>query len=177
MNVEVLGGGKGGQCIDIAHTAQLMLMCGRDNQDNAACGQMDMRNFHDSMSRGEIWHCQRRRNMARWWCDAALRLQRCPEVRLAVRSGMTGVITRSRGALTGNGLAPLFGRMLVEDAFLLGQPFTDAVICSSMGVILRPMAWSDNLVAFANSSRKVAKILSLLAQQLESMTILYSQVV
>ena len=41
----VLGASKGGQTVDIVHTAQLCLQCGRDNEDRAACGQMDIKNY------------------------------------------------------------------------------------------------------------------------------------
>ena len=63
LNVEVLGASKGGQTMDMAHTAQYALMWGRDDGDKAACGQMDIKNYHDSMSRSEMWRCQMRRDI------------------------------------------------------------------------------------------------------------------
>ena len=82
---------------------------------------------------------------------------------------MTEVVPRTRGALTGNSLAAWFGKLLVEDALMTVQPRIENSCFKFMNVVLRPMAWSDNIVAFAKSSRRVARILTLIAYQLESM--------
>ena len=160
LNARVLGASKGGQTLDIALTAQLALMCGRDDMDRAACGQMDIRNFHDSMSRTEMYNCQVRRGIPRIWSVAAIRLQICPAVKLCVRNTTTPVIPRSRGALTGNNLAPWFGRLMVEDAFLAAMPLIQSLGYSFMGISLQPMAWSDNIMAFGKSPSVVARTLA-----------------
>ena len=139
--------------MDMAHTAQWVLMWGRDDGDRAACGQMDIKNYHDSMSRSEMWRCQLRREIPRAWSSAAIRLQRCPEVRLSVRSGETNLIARTRGAITGNSLAPWFGQIIVEDAFIVAAPQTNGMNLSLMGIVIRPMAWSDNILAFGVSAQ------------------------
>ena len=168
MSTQVLGASKGGQTLDIAHTAQLCLQCGRDNEDRAACGQMDIKNYHDSLSRSQMYQSQMRRNVPLVWACAALRLQRCPQVKLCVRSGVTAPILRSRGALTGNSLAPFFGRIVVEDVFLAAAPLLAPLHFSFMGLNLAPMAWSDNIIAFGPSARKVARALGTIAEFLHS---------
>ena len=110
----------------------------------------------------------RRRNIPPSLCSAALRLQRCPVVTLNVRDTSTGLVERTRGALTGNSLAPLFGRILVEDVFIGAHCLTDPLSYRFLGTVIHPMAWSDNLVVFGSSVRQTAKCLSILAEHLES---------
>ena len=167
LDSRVLGASRGGQPMDIAGTAMMTLQCARDDEDRGAVGQVDVRNYHDSMSRFEMWKSMRRRNIPTQWCSAALRLQRCPRVCLNVRSTKTCVLLRSRGALTGNSLAPWFGKLLIEDAFLAVQVFTDPLAYHFMQVSLYPMAWSDNIFVFAASVRNAAKALAALSDQLE----------
>ena len=68
-----------------------------------------------------MWRCQRRRGISTCWSSAAIRLQRCPRVKLWLRSEHTCVLRRSREGLTGNSLAAWFGKMLVEDAFMVSD--------------------------------------------------------
>ena len=166
-DVLVLAGKKGGQPLDIVSVAQFALQCARDDGDRGAFGHFDIRNYHDSLSWTEIWRSQRRRGIPDVWSVAALRLQRCPKLALAVRSTMTRYLMRSRGAITGNALAPWFGRLLVEDAFVAVQADTDPLCYRFMDVRLKPMAWSDNVVGFAKSVPDVARLLSKIAQRLE----------
>ena len=140
LNLRVLGGHKGGQTLDIVAVAQMALQCARDDDDRGAFGHIDIRNFHDSISWSEMWRSQRRRNIPEVWSDAAVRLQRCPGVRLSVRNSSTGLLDRNRGALTGNSLAPWFGRLLVEDAFTAVQAQLEKLYYTFMNVVLRPMA-------------------------------------
>ena len=65
MKERVLGGGRGGQPLDIAATAQMVLQLGRDRDDLAAVGQLDVRNYHDSFDRMQIYNSLRRRNISR----------------------------------------------------------------------------------------------------------------
>ena len=110
-----------------------------------------------------------RRSIPPVWRSAAVRLQRCPQIVLTVRGMSTSAIGRSRGALTGNGLAPWFGRLIVEDALLAAMPSTEALNFHFLdAVLLRPMAWSDNIVAFGNSPANVAKSLRRIADVLGS---------
>ena len=116
-----------------------------------------------------MWRAQRRRSIPEVWSCAAVRLQRCPGVRLTVKNTSTDRIPRARGAFTGNSLAPWFGKLVVEDAFMAVQQQIDTLCYNFLSATLRPMAWSDNIVAFANSSSRVARLLSIIAQQLERM--------
>ena len=54
VQTRVLGASKGGQPLDIASVAQLSLQCGRDNEDRAAFGKMDIRHF---MTPFLVWRC------------------------------------------------------------------------------------------------------------------------
>jgi len=54
----------------------------------------------------------------------------------------------------------------VEDAFITADPLISNLNFQAMGVTLRPMAWSDDIVAFAASTVKVARILSHVAEVL-----------
>ena len=166
LDVRVLGGSKP---LDIVSVAQLALQCARDDNDQGAFGHLDIKNYHDNLSWTEMWRSQRRRGIPDALCCAAVRLQRCPGIRLAVKGSKTDCIAKTRGALTGNSLAPWFGRLIVEDAFLAVQTQVKKFCFKFMDVTLKPMAWSDNVVAFANYPARVAKIISIVAQQLERM--------
>ena len=168
LDSRVLGASRGGQPLDIAGAGMLVLQCARDDEDRGAVGHIDIGNYHDSMSRYELWKSMRRRNIASSLCSAALRLQRCPIVTLCVRDTSTGPIERTRGALTGNSLAPLFGRILVEDVFIAAHCLTDPLAYRFLDAVVHPMAWSDNVVVFGNSVRRTAKCLSILSDHLES---------
>ena len=162
----VLGGSRGGQTMDIASCGQLALELGRDAQDQAAAAQMDVRNYHDSCDRLQLFRSLRRRGVSQSWALAAVRIQRCADIRLRVRNELTAVIPRYRGALTGNRLAPLFGRTIMEDVFSCSDELVRKDIFSLCDVTLWPMAWSDNVVVFANDMRKAGRILSAIARQL-----------
>jgi hypothetical protein len=162
----VLGGGKGGQTLDIASCAQFALEMGRDAEDMAAVGQMDVKNYHDSFDRVHLYRSMRRRGISREWAIAAIRIHRCARVRLQVRGNLTDVITRSKGALTGNCLAPAFGRMTMEDVFTMCDHLTEQSIFKLGGIELKPMAWSDNIVVFANSTRKAGRIMGFIEEHL-----------
>ena len=166
LDAAVLGASKGGQTLDIAHTAQLCLMCGREDMDRSAIGHMDIRNFHDSISWSHMFQCQMRRKIPPAWMLAAIRLQRCPEVHMMTRGALSAIIPRSRGALTGNRLAPWFGRIVVEDVLLASERHTQRLNYEIMGTALRPMAWSDNIVVCGRSARGVAKSLGSIADVL-----------
>ena len=162
LNHRVLGASKGGQPLDIAMCAQLALQCARDSNDLGAFGQLDIRNYHDTISRSEMWRSLRRRSIPVHWCKAAVRLQRCPQVRLRVRGSLTQVLSRTRGALTGNSLAPWFGMVVVEDLFSLAGDLIEPHNFKFMNVTLKPMAWSDNVFVFSNSVDGVAAALTIL---------------
>ena len=115
-----------------------------------------------------MWQCQVRREIPKAWCAAAIRLQRCPKVYLTVGNSTTAVIARSRGAITGNSLAPWFGQLMMEDAFITAAPHTDPLNLSVMHVVLRPMAWSDNILAFGQSVQVVARLLADIAEVLST---------
>jgi len=168
LDIRVLAGQKGGQPLNIVGVAQHVLQCARDDGDRGAFGHLDVANYHDCISWTEMWRSQRRRQIPQVLCSAVVRLQRCPTIQLCVRNMTTERIPRGRGALTGNRLAPWLGRLIVEDIFTAVQPQIENVCYSFMGVRILPMAWSDNLVAFANSSRNAVKILASIAYQLES---------
>lgn len=163
----MLGARRGGQPLDVAGIGMLTLQCGRDDQDRSAVGQMDIKNYHDCMSRYELWKCMRRRHIAPCWCAAALRLQRCPIVTLGVRSTSTGPLGRSRGALAGNSLAPWFGRILVEDVFVPAECVTSSQSYRFLGIGVYLMAWSDNIVVFGPLVKKSAACLSAIANHIE----------
>ena len=61
LDSRVLGASRGGQPMDIGGTAMLVLQCARDDEDRGAVGHIDIRNFHDSISRHETWKSMRRR--------------------------------------------------------------------------------------------------------------------
>lgn len=50
----VLGASRGRQILDIITCAQQALELGRDNQDRAAVGQMDIRTYHDRIDRPQV---------------------------------------------------------------------------------------------------------------------------
>ena len=166
MNTRVLGGGRGGQPLDIIATAQMVLQIGRDNDDKAAIGQLDIRNYHDSFDRLEVYKSLRRRSIPSVWCCAAVRLQRCAQVCLTVKGITTGCLRRTRGALTGNRLAPIFGRVIVEDTYLTADCEMQRHFFQSEDVVVTPMAWSDNLYFFARSIRGAAKMMETLDRHL-----------
>ena len=114
-----------------------------------------------------MWLSQRRRDIPVHWAGAAIRLQRCPEVQLAVRCVLSNTVTRTRGALTGNPLAAWFGKLIVEDTFLAAEPSLESLHFSFMDVRLQPMAWSDNIAVFANSIGDAASALTSIATHLE----------
>ena len=45
---------------------------------------------------------------------------------------------------------------------------TDPISFKFMNVLVRPMAWSDNIAIFGNSVREAAKLLRVIAEQFES---------
>ena len=71
---------------------------------------------------------------------------------------------REKGALTGNRLAPLFGRIVMEDVFVMADPRIERKIFKLCDITLSPLAWSDNVVAFANTPQRAAKILSIIEE-------------
>ena len=83
-----------------------------------------------------------------------------------MRNDLTAVSPRYRGALTGNRLTPLFGRIIREDVFSCSDELVRKDIFSLCDVTLWPMAWSDNLVVIANDMRKAGLIMSVIARQL-----------
>ena len=159
MSYRVLGGGKGGQTLDIVSCAKFALELGRDSYDKAAVAQMDVATHHDSFDRASLLLSLQRRAVSHQWRLAALRMQRCARVCLQVRGEDTPVLPRQRGALTGSMLAPLFGRIMMEDVFTMADPLIHGQVFQLCGITLWPMAWSDNVVAFANSTRRAANIL------------------
>ena len=162
----VLGGGKGGQTLDIAACAKLALELGRDANDQAAVAQMDVSNYHDSFDRMGLLQSLRRRRVPLNWALAAVRIQRCARVCLRVGGVKTLPLARNTGALTGNNLAPIFGRIVMEDAFSIVDPMIERYVFKLCDITLLPMAWSDNIVVYANTVQKAAKVLALIEDSL-----------
>ena len=90
-----------------------------------------------------------RRGVNLAWAVAAVRIQRMPRITLRVKGAFTSTICRRRGAITGNCLAALFGRMLVEDVFAKAHDRIRSFIFRHESVELFPMAWSDNVLSLA----------------------------
>ena len=63
-------------------------------------------------------------------------------------------------------LAAVFGRIIVEDAFITAEPRISRFVIHHDGVSLPPMAWSDNIVVFGESIKKVAQTLAVVADVL-----------
>ena len=166
LRFRVLGGGKGGQVLDVVTPMQQCLELGRDDNDRAAVGHCDIKNFHDSITREAMLNSLLARNIELPLAVAAIRLQRQPRIALRVKGVLTDVISRQRGAVTGNLLAALFGRMVVEDSMVEAHDRLRPHVFKFGDLEAWPMAWSDNLVAFSKSSNGVAKILAILSQAL-----------
>ena len=162
----VLGASRGGQVLDIITCCQQALEIGRDNQDQAAVGQMDIRTYHDRIDRSQILTSLLRRGVTLPWCLAALRTQRCPQVSLKVKGVLTPAIQRCKGAMTGSRLAAVFGRILVEDAFMRADTVISRYHFHFGNLHISPFAWSDNIVVITKSVRAAAKSLKGIADAL-----------
>ena len=93
----------------------------------------------------------KRRSIPLAWIEAAVRTQRCPRVCLRANGDKKIEVVRERGAITGNRLAALFGRYVVEDVFLDVEAQTARQAFSWTGTSFLPMVWSDNLFFFWKS--------------------------
>ena len=160
----VLGANKGGQILHIVSCCQHALELGRHDYDGSAVAQMDIRTYHDRIDRGQVFSSLISRGVSLPWCLAALRTQRCPQVNLKVKSAITPIIRRQKGAMTGSRLAAFLERILVEDAFLRADAEVYDQCFRIAGYTVLPFAWSDNIVFIAKSVRQAAQGLRRISQ-------------
>ena len=76
------------------------------------------------------------------WSCAAVRTQRMPGVILGIGDVRTPILHRSRGAITGNRLAAVFGRIVMEDILEFVWPsLRDLSWQIQPSLHLRPHVW------------------------------------
>ena len=163
----ILGGMKGGQPAEVFATANHVLEKGRDRRSESCIAVGDVANYHDSLTFGVMLRSLLHRGVSQAWARAAVRIMRLPVVFLQIGAFMTGAMTRGRGALTGNRLAALFGRTIMEDVMEYARPeLTNRAFAITPDDRLLPQAWSDNMVAYCANMRDAFAVLRILKDAL-----------
>lgn len=156
---QVFGHGRGGQTLDLIACATQVLEKGRDRQNCAAVTALDVRSFHDSVPFGVALRGLRHRGICADWARAAIRLHRCPKYSLQVGGARTRLLKRQRGVTTGNPLAALFGKVIMQDILEYVKPELLPSVFRIEDKPVLPMIWSDNIVCFARSESAGAELL------------------
>merc|ERR1712110_1253611 len=99
-------------------TMKCILRIGRDNHNKAVVWQADIKQFHDNLNWKQVRWSMKKRGIPDNLAEAALRIQRATELNLNIQCFNIGRLKRTKGALTGNPLAPLMGWITVEDILL-----------------------------------------------------------
>ena len=83
--------------MSVGFAAAQALEKGRDRQDQAAVCQADIACYHDSIAGGLTFKGLLVRDVPKPLAIAALRVHRCPKIRMTVGSKITRSLVRSRG--------------------------------------------------------------------------------
>ena len=163
----ILGGSKGGQPAEVFATAYHVLEKGRDRKNQGAVGVGDVANYHDSLMYGVMLRSLLHRGVPPAWAKATVRIQRMPFVILQIGAFFTGSLLRERGALTGNPLAAVFGKIVMEDVMAYARPaLLDKAFRISESDALLPQAWSDNVVWYCPSQNDCLSTMSIIKHAL-----------
>ena len=149
---QVMGHGRGGQTLDIMTCASQVLEKGRDRQNCGAVATLDVRSYHDSIPFGVALRGLRHRGISADWARAAIRLHRCPKFVMQIGTARTRAMRKSRGVTTGNSLAALLGKVIMQDVMEYVRPALLPLCFQIRAGAIAPMVWSDNVVSFAKTA-------------------------
>ena len=146
-----MGCGKGAQTRDMLFCLSQSLEKGRDRLNACAVAMGVIKKCHDVIPWGAAMRGFLNRGISSSIASAVLRVMRCPRLSFTAGAAVSNFILRTRSVLTGNPLAGMVARVVIEDSLSLARPRFVNTFALDDDFVLDALSWSDNLSCIASS--------------------------